>query len=323
MSEPVIRPICVFDVDSEGRSVSVDSLWPTAPVQKGIAYRWLHFDVSDPCLETWSKQFLPTCAQIAIRQTETRPRCDFMDGGLVLNLRGVNLNPGADADDMVSLRLWVTNGLIVSSRRRKIWALDDMRLQMEQGKGPASIGMFLATLAFGLIKRIENVAIELEENTDAIEEEAIIRPQDISGKVAQCRQSVIKLRRFIRPQKEALIELVNQREFPLEKRAVAMLRETVNKTTRTVEALDATHDRLSATQDHLDILHSSALGRNSYVLSVVAAIFLPLGFLTGLFGINVGGMPGMESPHGFWIVTAGSVVIGIALFAVFRFAKWL
>ena len=323
MSDPVINPVCMFDVDSEGRSVPIETPWPTAPVRKGIAYRWLHFDIADPSLESWTQEFLPTSAQIAIRQTETRPRCDFMDGGLVLNLRGVNLNPGADADDMVSLRLWVSNGLIVSSRRRKIWAMNEMRLQMEEGKGPASIGMFLAALAFGLIKRIENVAVELEEDADEIEEAAIIRPQDISGKVAQCRQSVIKLRRFIRPQKEALMDLINQREFPLEKRAVAMLRETANRTTRTVEALDATHDRLAATQDHLDILHSSALGRNSYVLSVVAAIFLPLGFLTGLFGINVGGMPGMDSPNGFWIVTAGSVVIGIALFAVFRFAKWL
>ena len=323
MSDPVIKPVCMFDVDAEGCSVPIDASWPTAPVRKGIAYRWLHFDIADPSFEKWTQEFLPASAQIAIRQTETRPRCDFMDGGLAVNLRGVNLNPGADADDMVSLRLWVTNGLIVSSRRRKILAMNEMRLQMEHGKGPASIGMFLAELAFGLIKRIENVAVELEEDADEIEEEAITRPQEVSGKVAQCRQSVIKLRRFIRPQKEALIELINQREFPLEKRAVAMLRETVNRTTRTVEALDATHDRLSATQDHLDILHSSALGRNSYVLSVVAAIFLPLGFLTGLFGINVGGMPGTDSPHGFWIVTVGSVVIGIALFAIFRFSKWL
>ena len=323
MAELALKPVCVFDVDGDGRSVRIDVSWPTASIAKGVAYRWLHFDVADPALERWTQEFLPACAQRALRQAETRPRCDFVDGGLILNLRGVNLNPGADADDMVSLRLWVTDGLVVSARHRKIWAMDEIRLQMEQGTGPGSIGLFLAALTFGLIKRIERVSIKLEEDTDAIEEDAIIRPQDISGKVAQCRQSVIKLRRFIRPQKEALVELADQKGFPLEKRVAAMLRETANKTTRTVEALDATHDRLAATQDHLDILHASALGRNSYVLSVVAAIFLPLGFLTGLFGINVGGMPGMGSAYGFWIVTGGSVVIGIALFLIFRFAKWL
>ena len=207
MSEPALNPICAFDVNGEGHSVPIDASWPTVSTDENVAYRWLHFDVADPALEKWMHEFLPTSAHRALRQAETRPRCDFIDGGLLLNLRGVNLNPGADSDDMVSLRLWVTNGLIVSARRRKLWALDEIRLQMEQGTAPGTVGMFLAGLTFGLIKRIERVSVELEEDTDAIEEDAITRPQGISGKVAQCRQSVIKLRRFIRPQKEALSEL--------------------------------------------------------------------------------------------------------------------
>ncbi len=63
--------------------------------------------------------------------------------------------------------------------------------------------------------------------------------------------------------------------------------------------------------------------RNSYVLSIVAAIFLPLGFLTGLFGVNIGGMPGTEAALAFWLLTSVSVVIGIALFLIFKFSKWL
>lgn len=75
--------------------------------------------------------------------------------------------------------------------------------------------------------------------------------------------------------------------------------------------------------DHLELQQSSALGRNSYVLSIVAAIFLPLGFLTGLFGVNIGGMPGIGAEQAFWVLTVASVVIGIALFLIFKFSKWL
>ena len=46
------------------------------------------------------------------------------------------------------------------------------------------------------------------------------------------------------------------------------------------------------------------LNRRMYVLSIVAAVFLPLGFLTGLLGINVAGIPGSESPWGFLIFVA-------------------
>ena len=59
------------------------------------------------------------------------------------------------------------------------------------------------------------------------------------------------------------------------------------------------------------------------MLTIVAGIFLPLGFLTGLLGINVGGMPGMDDPHAFWFVVAGCVLLMVGLVAVFRRLRWL
>ena len=58
-------------------------------------------------------------------------------------------------------------------------------------------------------------------------------------------------------------------------------------------------------------------------LTVVAAIFLPLGFVTGLLGINVGGIPLAESKAGFWAVCGGLLVLGIALWLYFRNRRYL
>jgi zinc transporter len=60
-----------------------------------------------------------------------------------------------------------------------------------------------------------------------------------------------------------------------------------------------------------------------YVLSVVAAIFLPLTFVTGLLGMNVGGVPGLESPFGFLVSVIVMVVSGVALMVFFRWKKWI
>ena len=55
-----------------------------------------------------------------------------------------------------------------------------------------------------------------------------------------------------------------------------------------------------------------------YVLSVIAAVFLPLGFLTGLLGINVGGMPGADNAAAFWLVCLiASLLAAVSLGAVF------
>ncbi len=60
-----------------------------------------------------------------------------------------------------------------------------------------------------------------------------------------------------------------------------------------------------------------------FVLSIVAAIFLPLSFLTGVFGMNVAGLPGLEYPNAFNILTGSMLVLAIALVAYMRWKKWM
>ena len=58
-------------------------------------------------------------------------------------------------------------------------------------------------------------------------------------------------------------------------------------------------------------------------LSIVAAIFLPLSFVTGLLGMNVAGLPGVENPHGFLLSAIVMIGLGIGLVAFFRWKKWV
>ena len=60
-----------------------------------------------------------------------------------------------------------------------------------------------------------------------------------------------------------------------------------------------------------------------YVLSIISAIFLPLGFLTGLLGVNVGGIPGAENSFSFSIFTISLVFIVAIQLYIFRKKKWL
>jgi len=60
-----------------------------------------------------------------------------------------------------------------------------------------------------------------------------------------------------------------------------------------------------------------------YVLSIITAIFLPLGLITGYLGINVGGIPGADWRWAFFMV--GLVLLGIAGIQLWllRRMKWL
>tara|TARA_R110002051_G_scaffold33923_3_gene75508 strand:- start:6654 stop:7619 length:966 start_codon:yes stop_codon:yes gene_type:complete len=321
MSERTVAPVCAFDISDDGTARPVASNWPD--IETSDTYRWLHFDLNDSGFTAWAQTHLPHIAAKALLQSETRPRCEATPAGMILNLRGVNLNPGADAEDMVSVRLWVEDGLIVSARRYKIFAIDTIRADIDLGKSPKDISAFLAALAFGLTKRIETISLGLEEGADALEELAFDPKEPRLENLPEIRQSIIKLRRFVRPQAEALKILGAGDVWPLDEINAAYLRDTINRNQRTLEELDATADRLSAIQEHQDAKAAAALGRNSYVLSIIAAIFLPLGFLTGLFGINVGGMPLINSDLGFAVIAGGSAAIGILVLLVFRVLRWL
>lgn len=321
MDEPI--PICAFLISPNAQAAAINLHDFNMKDGPKDGYRWLHFDLNDPKFSRWALQALPQTAAMALTQSETRPRCDLLDGGLITNLRGINLNPGANPDDMVSLRLWVADGLIVSVRARRVWVVDDIRQLVEAGKGPPSIASFLAELTYNLTNRIEKVSLELVENTDEFEERSFAMNRGLSAELVVARQSAIKLRRFVRPQADAIIELSESHAWPIDTKSAGILREAANHPLCTIKELDATVERLWAVHDHLELQQSTAMGRNSYVLSIVAAIFLPLGFLTGHFGVNAGGMPGTGAELAFWVLTTASVVIGIALFLIFKFSKWL
>ena len=320
MEEPHIRPLAAFDI-MEGVPLSVPEDWPKAKPQRG--YRWLHLDIQDAATEVWVNENLPQIAALSLLQKETRPRCQPHADGLILNLRAVNMNPQSASEDMVSLRMWVTKDLIVSARVRRVFAINDIAEAAENGVAPLSVGRFIADLTHALVSRIESVSLELEEKTDEFEERVSENQILDPGLLGETRQTVIKLRRFVNPQREALTSLYELGAEHFSDEECDLLRETGNRTRRIVEELDATRDRLAALQEQIVADRTQVLGRNSYILSIVAAIFLPLGFLTGLFGVNVAGMPGTETEAAFWVLTSFSAISGVVLFLIFKLVKWL
>ena len=307
-----LAPICAFDVTG-GVATPVTESWP-APQGAGD-YRWLHLDLTRGGTGDWVAAHLPEIAAGALMQAETRPRFDLEDTGLLLNLRGVNLNPGAEAEDMVSLRLWVSDGTIVSARLRRVFAVDDLREMLESGEAPQTIGGFLVRLAKGLTDRIEAVSLTLEDKVDALEDGG-------TDEIAPLRQKVIKLARYVGPQRAALDSLVEVETLYLDAQRRSRMREVANRATRIVEELDAMRERLVALQDHRDAEAQAKLTHNNYLLAIVAAIFLPLGFLTGLFGVNVGGMPGVESSVAFAVLSVALIGIGALLALALKLWRW-
>ena len=255
----------------------------------------------------------------ALTAEETRPRATTHDAGVVVNLRGVNLNPGADPEDMVSARLWVEGNRVIGVWVRQLAAVRDLFEAIRRGQGPDSPGDFVASLALRLADRAEPTVTALNERIDALEEKILDDTKSVSrSELAAIRQEAIVLRRYMFPQRDALTTLQIEPLRWLGDRDRSRLREAADRVTRLAEELDAIRDRAQIVQEQLADRRAEAMNANMMLLSVVAAIFLPLGLITGLLGMNVGGMPGTTAPLAFWVVCGLLVLIAILQVVLFR-----
>lgn len=317
--------VCAFSIDANGRGKTLSSDEIQAP-SKTKQWKWIHLDRTAEETALWlcDSANVPTIATTALLAEETRPGLKEFSDGHVINLRGINLNADASQEDMVAIRLWVTPEQVISLRRFKLMAIQDLRDKYENGLGPKTIGSFISELCHGLTQRISNKLSDLEESLDLLEEAAIEKPSAKQrNEVMDIRRKAIPLKRFLFPQRDALEELSRLNVKWLSTTDKEHIREAYHQLSRIIEALDAFKERATLLQEELTNLSAEIANNNTYVLTIVAAIFLPLGFLTGLLGINVGGVPGMENPWAFTIICLLMIIIGVIEIIILKWLKWI
>ncbi len=313
----------VLDGQGGGRTLSWDGVRAWTPEQ-GLL--WVHCHQRGEQAGDWlrSESGIDPIIAEALMTDESRPRVAAYGNGLLVILRGVNLNPGEEPEDMISIRMWIEDRRIISFRRRKLKAVQDLRGMIDRGNGPGNTGEFLGILSSRLVDRMGPVVADLDDQVDDLEDQVLsLESETLRDQLADVRRQAIGLRRYIAPQRDVLMRLVTEDMAWLDQKERNQLRETLDRTLRFVEDLDAARERAQVIQDELYVRLSEQMNRNTYVLSIVAAIMLPLGLITGLLGINVGGIPGVESKWAFAIVCILLAVCGGLLFFLFRRLKWL
>ena len=158
----------LLDGKGAGRVLTFDEVKRWQP-NDGVL--WAHFDYSQEASQQWILQEsgLPDVYTSALIREETRPRTVAVGEGLLLALRGVNLNPSADPEDMVSIRMYVDEHRIISSRNRRLLTTDDIVAALEAGNGPKNSADFLYAMITGLTHRIEEIVDRLEDRADELE----------------------------------------------------------------------------------------------------------------------------------------------------------
>jgi zinc transporter len=189
--------------------------------------------------------------------------------------------------------------------------------ELQHGSGPRSAGDLTVQLAERIVDHVVARVDILGDAVAACEDQVLGGDAgDLRATLADHRRNAIALRRYLAPQREALGKLANIHVPWLDANHRARLAETADQLTRTVEELDAARDRAAVTQEELGSRVAETTNKRLYVLSIFTSVFLPLGFVCSLLGVNVGGVPLQKSDWAFWAL--------IGVFALYVYLQmWL
>ncbi|OEF90255.1 magnesium transporter [Vibrio anguillarum] len=276
------------------------------------AGNWYHCQRDIPGLKEWLLQYqIPTSIVDSLLAEDTRPLFEqYDDDNFLLILRGVNMNDNANPEDMLSVRILYFNGALFSTRKIPSKAVNVIRDLLQAGQGPQTLSDVLVQIIDGLNKNIDNYLNSIEAKITQYDNEI-----ELSDELMQTHKALLKIKRFIKPQQYATDDFSDSK-VSLANDKNLRLRHSVNTITRINETLDFYLGELELIKGELRQYHAEKMNQNTYLFSVIAAIFLPTSFLTGLLGVNVGGIPGTESPVAF-------ALFCIALVGIFGLEFWI
>lgn len=287
---------------------------------------WAHLDATNPNAESWLRthiDYLDPLIIEALLAENTRPRVEEIGDGALVILRGVNMNDNADPEDMVALRMWVDAHRVITLRRRPLKAVREIEEKMQRAAIMKNAGDVLVHVSAKLFQNMDPFVSNLMEELDDLEEELADSANAKKRRdITDLRKKAIIYRRYFGPQKDVMVFLKSSDVEWLDARHRRHLQENQDRLTRYIEDLDAVRERAQIIKDELANVMSEKLNKNLYILSIVTAIFLPLSYLTGLLGINVGGMPGADNPDAFWIVCGMSSVLLVIQIIILKMVKW-
>jgi zinc transporter len=313
----------LFDGKGGGRELTWEGVRAWTPAQGTI---WIHLNRTRRSAELFVREEAGLEPEVvsALLADDTRPRVARHGDGFLVNLRGVNVNPGAEPEDMISLRCWVESKRLITTRARRLMAVQELREDIAAGRGPLDDMDCLFRLARLILSRVGVVLEELDDGIDALEDEVIMgETQNARDRLSILRRRAITMRRHLAPQRDALIRLEAETHVLMDARDAAQFRELADTTTRYVEDLDSIRERAVVIQDEIMNRLTERQNRHSYTLSVVAAIMLPLSFITSLFGVSFTYVPFGTSPDAFLNLVVLLAVVAVVQILVFRIMRWL
>lgn len=264
---------------------------------------WLHFNLADTRAAKWieSCELLPESARELLLSHDTHVRHEAAGHGLALVIGDLHHDFNGDPEGIGTLHVYVDKQIVVTGRRHPLKTVDRLRRTLGAGFVAASTGDLFVKLIEELAETFQREVKELADVVDEAEDEILAgRAHDRGTELGGIRRLIARLRRHINSGRQALGQGVNQAHRWTASDDISDARQAVEHLDSIAQDLELVQERARLLQEEIAARLGEATNRNLYLLSVMTTVLLPINLITGIFGMNTGGLPWAQDTHGFW-----------------------
>jgi len=262
-----------------------------------------------------------------ILNTGQRPKLEDFEDYLFIVLKMLYRDEKSEDIIAEQVSIILTPHVVLSFQEREGDVFAPIRERIRGGKGRIR-KMKADYLAYALIDAIvDHYFVVLEQLGDRIESmEADLvtdpKPETLQA-IYNMKTEVIYLRKSVWPLREVVSSLERGESPLIRKPTQVFLRDVYDHTIQVIDTIETFRDMTSGM---LDIYLSSTSNRMNEVmkvLTIIATIFIPLGFFAGLYGMNFDNMPELHWYWGYFIALSIMVLVAGSMLAYFRKKNWI
>ena len=289
----------------------------------GEGFLWLHLSLSNAASERWMRQHLQLSEDFydALHEGIGSTRLEVQGDALIAVLHDVLFNTSFDSANVATVTLHMEPHLVISARLRPLRAMDQLRVAVRAGQPLRSAPELLAQLLRDQAEVLADIVRKCAARVDAIEDTLLANRISVSrSELSGLRRSLVRLQRLLAPEPAALFRLLNRPPAWLTEEDVQDLRQSAEEFSTAVSDAGVLVERLKLLQEELSATVEEHTNRTLFILTLVTVLALPINVVTGLFGMNVGGVPLSQHGQGFTIVVCGlaAVTAVLAYFLLLR-----
>lgn len=266
---------------------------------------WLHFNLTDTSAEKWMQANLSLPPEFfeALRVGSRSTRIEDASDNLIAVINDVAFEFSFDPSEIASLWVNVSERVAVSARVLPLRSIDRLRLAVKDGAHISSSVELLTHLINDQGDVLVGIVRDATLQVDRIEDSLLVgRLRQKRADLGTLRRVLVRLQRLLAPEPGALFRLLRQPPPWITAHDLDELRQSTEEVSLVISDLAALQERIKLLQEEMIAKVGEQTNRSLFTLTVVTVLALPINIIAGLLGMNVGGIPLADNPHGFLVI---------------------